>query len=518
MARALMMLGTHSHAGKSAMATAFCRILARRGFSVAPFKAQNMSNNAGVTSAGGEMGRSQIAQAEAAGIEPHTDMNPVLLKPEADRRSQVILHGRVHGHIDASNWRDLKRTLWSGVRESYERLSSAYDLIIMEGAGSPAEINLKSMDMVNLAMARHADAPCILVGDIDRGGVFAALAGTMLLLEPDEREQIKAFLINRFRGDPDLLGDAVEVLQRRAFGVPCLGIVPFLPYLGLAAEDGVRLDEGDDSEGDITCRIAVIQLPHIANFDEFEILTAEPGVQLSYVRDSDALGRPDAVILPGTKATLADLNWLRERQLDRAILHAHRNGSQVVGICGGYQMLGHSVSDPEGVEGRRGGQADGLGLLPVATRFLSRKETHQVCLRKHSDGLLLRGYEIHIGETLPVGEDNAPARVASQPLTRAEEQRMSPVVFGTVIERDGRPAQIDDGAVSQDGRVWGTYVHGLFAHAQFRRHWLLALGWRESAPGAGGNRLDAQGVYDRLADAVEDAVGWPAIADLMRLS
>ena len=242
MAKALMILGTHSNAGKSLMVAAFCRLFARRGYRVAPFKAQNISNNAGVTAAGAEIGRAQIVQAAAAGIEPHADMNPLLLKPEGDRRSQIVLNGRVWGHIDAHNWRQHKGPLWDEVRAAYDRLATRYDLIILEGAGSPAEINLKDADIVNLRMARHANAPCLLVGDIDRGGVFAALAGTMLLLDPHERAQIKGFLINKFRGDATLLGNALDDLQQKAYGVPTLGVVPFIPDLRIADEDAVVLD------------------------------------------------------------------------------------------------------------------------------------------------------------------------------------------------------------------------------------------------------------------------------------
>ena len=397
MAQAIMILGTHSNAGKSLLTTAFCRILARRGVRVAPFKAQNMSNNAGVTLQGGEMGRAQIVQAEAAGILPHTDMNPVLLKPEGDRRSQVILNGKVYGKIDAHNWFDLKKLLWEQVVAAYDRLAARYDVIVMEGAGSPAEINLKAGDMVNLRMARHADAPCLLVGDIDRGGVFAALAGTMLLLEPEERAQIVGFLINKFRGDPTLLGNATTMLQERAFGVPTLGIIPYIPDLRVANEDAVWLDdvaqmgERGGSAANASVEIAIIHLPHIANFDEFDGLAAEPGVRLRYVRQAEEFGRPDAVILPGTKATLADLAWLRAHGLEQAIQQAARRGVAVVGICGGYQMLGQSLSDPLGVEGPAGTRVEGLGLLPVITEFALTKQTYQARLQ------LVNGQVIAVG-------------------------------------------------------------------------------------------------------------------------
>lgn len=502
-ARALMLLGTHSSAGKSLLTTAFCRILARKGVNVAPFKAQNMSNNAGVTPEGGEMGRAQIVQAEAAGIPPHTDMNPVLLKPEAapggPPRSQIILNGKVYGHITAQNWLDVKRLLWDEVRAAYDRLAQRHDVIIMEGAGSPAEINLKSGDIVNLNMARHAQAPCLLIGDIDRGGVFAALAGTLLLLEPHERSQIKGLLINKFRGDPALLGDVNAWFQEKAFGVPTLGVIPYMPDLQIADEDAVALDEPTHQlthqppgQPISTIDIAVIHLPHIANFDEFAPLAAEPGVRLRYVREAAALGQPHAIILPGTKVTMADLTWLRERGLDQTLVAAHQAGVTLIGICGGYQMLGQHLADPLGIEGVAGSQVAGLGLLPVATEFQPVKETHQSVLRL-ADGRLLRGYEIHSGAT-----------------TRLD--KWPPL--GEIIERNGLAVQMADGAGLVDGPVWGCYLHGIFANDDFRRAWLQRFGWQ------GGHAVSAtrqQAALDRLADGVEAALDWRQIAKLVGL-
>ena len=492
----LMLLGTHSNAGKSLMGTAFCRILARRGVRVAPFKAQNMSNNAGVTPDGGEMGRAQIVQAEAANIPPHTDMNPVLLKPEADRRSQIILNGKVAGHIEAKSWFDLKQRLWDEIRAAYDRLAARFDVIVLEGAGSPAEINLKQGDIVNLRMARHANAPCLLVGDIDRGGVFAALAGTMLLLESDERAQIQGFLINKFRGDPALLGNAADMLQEKAFGVPTLGVVPFLPDLQIADEDAVAIEpdsrpsvpEMDDHPSLID--IAVIHLPHIANFDEFDALAAEPGVQLRYVRAAAELGTPHAIVLPGTKVTLSDLAWLRERRLADLIMTAAHRGTVVVGICGGYQILGRSLVDPFGVEGPPGEAVAGLALLPVKTEFTRTKQTHQAQLRLQNDALV-DGYEIHVGDTTFFD--------GTQP-------------FGTIIRRGGQPVSVADGATVNNGQVWGTYLHGIFENDSFRREWLRALGWQ----GSNYTLKQQRGQdYDRLADAVEAAIGWPVIEQLI---
>ena len=492
MARALMILGTHSNAGKSLLATAFCRIFARRGMRVAPFKAQNMSNNAGVTPEGGEMGRAQIVQAEAAGIYPHTDMNPVLLKPEGNRRSQVVLNGEMAGRIEAGNWMETKERLWSEVTAAYDRLAARYDVVVLEGAGSPAEINLKAGDIVNLRMAGHAGASCLLVGDIDRGGVFAALAGTMLLLEPEERLQIGGFLINRFRGDPALLGDGLEMLKERAFGVPTLGVIPYLPDLRIADEDAVPL-ERDRSAAALTegqLDVAVIHLPRIANFDEFDALALEPGVRLRYVERAEDLGSPAAVILPGTKATLSDLAWLRERGLDRAVAAAHRRGAQVVGICGGYQMAGEWLADPLGMEGEPAEQAAGLGLLPVVTTFSAQKETHQAVMRLR-DGETVRGYEIHTGDS----------RV-----------REGTARFGEIIARGGRTVRIPDGAAAADGSAWGTYLHGLFENDGFRHSWLRGLGWSGALAATTALRNRE---YDRLADAVEEAVDWRAVEALM---
>ncbi|MBX3014714.1 MAG: cobyric acid synthase [Caldilineaceae bacterium] len=490
---ALMILGTHSNAGKSLLVTAFCRIFARRGIRVAPFKAQNMSNNAGVTATGGEMGRAQLVQAEAAGLLPHTDMNPVLLKPETApdgrARSQVVLNGKVIGHLAAHNWFDLKRQLWDEVRAAYDRLAAQYELIILEGAGSPAEINLKQGDIVNLRMARHAQAPCLLVGDIDRGGVFAALAGTLLLLEPAERAQIQGFLINKFRGSPALLGNINEFFREKAFGVPTVGVIPYLPDLQIADEDAVALDSqrnADQTSGALD--IAVIQLPHVANFDEFALLAAEPGVRVRYVREAHSLGTPQVILLPGTKATLADLAWLRERALDQAILAAPAT-TQIVGICGGYQILGQRLADPLGIESTAGTVAPGLGLLPVTTEFHPSKQTSQSRLRL-ADGTVVTGYEIHSGEsTLLHGEP-----------------------LGAIIERNGEALTVADGAMVEQGRIWGCYLHGIFEDDTFRQAWLHRLGWQGTAQSTARLRAYA---YDRLADAVESAVDWSYLEPML---
>lgn len=496
MAFSLMFLGTHSSAGKSLLVAAFCRILARRGYRVAPFKAQNMSNNAGVTSEGGEMGRAQFVQAEAAGIAPHTDMNPVLLKPEGNRRSQVVLNGRVYGHIEAANWMDIKRLLWDEVKNAYDRLAARFDAVLLEGAGSPAEINLKAGDIVNLRMAHYANAPCLLIGDIDRGGVFAALAGTMLLLEPGERKQVAGFLINKFRGDPALLGDGLKMLQDKAFGVPTLGVIPYLANLQIAEEDAVALEmpatsAAGNGEGEID--IAVLHLPRISNFDEFDALASEPGVRLYFAKRAEDLCAPKAIVIPGTKATLHDLQWVRQTGLDRAVHRALAAGAEVVGICGGYQMLGQRLCDPEGIESSPGSEDAGLGLLPVETIFKAGKQTRQARLRG-PDGDVLTGYEIHCGETALL-----PGAIS----------------LGDMTDMDGKPVQATGGARRMDGRVWGTYLHDIFSNDAFRFRWLQHLGWT----GAGKDiRKMREAEYERLADAVEASVDLDKILHLLHAS
>lgn len=491
MTKACMMLGTHSDAGKSLLATAFCRILANEGYRVAPFKSQNMSNNAGVTLEGGEMGRAQIVQAEAAKIKAHTDMNPILLKPEGNSRSQVILNGKAIGHIVASNWDSMKEMLWEEAKAAYDRLAARYDVIVMEGAGSPAEINLKEGDITNLRMAAYADAPCLLIGDIDRGGVFAALAGTMLLLEPEEREQVKGFLVNRFRGDPALLGNGLEMLQELAYGVPTLGVIPYVPGLRIANEDAVVLERGQSLESD-GLDVVVIHFPRISNFDEFDLLAAEDGVQVRYVSRVEDFGDPDVVILPGTKATLHDLEWLRHEGMDEVICNMESWGRQVVGICGGYQMLGEKLEDPYGVEGEAGQVCSGLGLLPTETVFQKEKHTYQAQM-VISEGLRVNGYEIHTGETTLLA--------GAQPL-------------GEVVQRGGKSVSIQDGACSTSNIVWGTYLHNIFANDNFRQQWLTALGWTGSVMSGTEMREDE---YDRLAEIVKASVGWPEIKRIIGL-
>jgi adenosylcobyric acid synthase len=505
-AKTLMIVGTHSNAGKSVLVTGLCRIFAQQGFRVAPFKAQNMALNAGVTPDGHEIGRATIAQAEAAGIAPHVDMNPILLKPEGNRRSQVILNGRTYTHIDTNNWLDLKPVLWGYVTAALDRLRKNSDLVIIEGAGSPAEINLKKGDIVNMRVAQHAGAPVLLVGDIDRGGVFAALLGTVILLEPEERDLVKAFVINKFRGDLDLLGQGLQMLQEQAFNIPTLGVIPYLSDIGIAAEDSVTLDDPtprqtrlsnqlEGRETGLPLDIVVIRLPRISNFDDFDPLGSEPGVGVRYVDRLDDLGTPAAIILPGSKMTLADLDWLRQTGLADRIVTMAREGVAVVGICGGYQMLGQSLFDPEGVEAESGTYSAGLDLLPVYTTFAGDKHTVQVQATLQANfgpfaalqGTPVRGYEIHMGRSLATTEN--------------------PIVLFQVGQE---PSSHPDGTLNSTGRIWGTYLHGLFENDALRHAWLRSLGWQEQ-----GHVFDRQLAYNRLADHIRHHLDMAALQHII---
>ncbi|NLG50674.1 MAG: cobyric acid synthase [Chloroflexi bacterium] len=483
-AKVLMVQGTSSSVGKSLLTAALCRIYTLKGVRVAPFKAQNMSNNAAVCPDGSEIGRAQAVQAIACGLQPTAEMNPILLKPEADTRSQVIVMGRPWGNPTAREYYKHRDEMWRIVTGALDRLREQYDLVIMEGAGSPVELNLKDGDIVNMAIASYAQAAVLLAGDIDRGGIFAQLLGTLWLLPPEERALVKGLLVNKFRGDSALFIDGVRILEERG-NVPVLGVIPWLPNLAVPEEDAVALDTlasrvADVPEGRVD--IAVIHLPHIANFDDFDPLAAEAGVRLRYVSTLEELGQPHAIILPGTKSTLADLGWLQAHGLADAIVkHAERGGA-VVGICGGYQMLGRAIYDPQHAESRDD-HANGLGLLPVETVFNGPKATYQAkatimggpgWLGKLG-GVVLEGYEIHVGQTT------------------VETPWLS-------IMRRGQSEPVPDGADSYDGRVWGCYLHGLFASAEFRRAWLTSMGWQEQATGQGHDVLEQ---LDRLAAAVE---------------
>ncbi|MSQ12043.1 MAG: cobyric acid synthase [Dehalococcoidia bacterium] len=480
-----MVQGTASHVGKSVLVTALCRFFRQDSLRVAPFKAQNMSNNAAVTPDGGEIGRAQTTQAEAAGVTPTVQMNPVLLKPEADNRSQVVLLGRPFTTSSSREYYAMKALLWDAVARSLDALRAQYDV---EGAGSPAEVNLKQDDIVNMRVALYANAPVLLVADIDRGGVFASLIGTLDLLPPEERALVKGLVINKFRGDATLFHAGVAFLEQRT-GVPVAGVLPYFHDIHIPQEDAGVLDDWRRAPAATQLDIAVIRLPHIANFDDFDPLAREPGISVRYVASLAELGAPDLLILPGTKSTLADLAWLRSTRVAGKLSTLHQSGVPVLGICGGYQMLGRSIRDPLGVETSGGTAALGLGLLDVVTTFAPTKETHRVraSVLTHS-GLLahvgvsaLSDYEIHMGRT--IGDD----------LT-------APFL---ITERSGSPVSQPDGAINNDGLVLGTYIHGLFHNAEVRRSIVQALVARRGVtppPPRQDAARDAE--YDKLADLV----------------
>ena len=505
-----MVQGTSSGAGKSVLTAALCRIFARAGYRVAPFKSQTMALNAAVTAQGEEIGRAQAAQAAAAFVEPTVDMNPILLKPESDRRSQVVVRGRAVASIDFAGYRALTPSLLPLVEESLDRLRRAHDLVVIEGAGSPAEVNVNDGEIVNMRIARMADAPVLLVGDIDRGGVLAAFVGTMALLDPDDRRRVAGFVVNRFRGDPALLAPGLDVVTART-GVPVLGVVPYVDGPIIPAEDSLDLDAMTSPAAGARIEIAVLRLPRIANFDDFEPLAAEPGVRVTFARRPADLERADLIVVPGSKSTIADLRWVRASGLAAALLGAAAQGRPVLGVCGGYQMLGAVLRDPDRVESDVDVET-GLGLLPVVTTFERRKTTLRVRARPTPASALFRGaagalaeaYEIHAGRTVWSDEGGEPA---------AGRDTRRPFA---VVARAGATAGDLDGATSPDGSVTGTYLHGLFSSGPVRRALLEALaGNRGIPPDPRWGGHDAVDPYDRLADVVGAAVDVAAVARLV---
>jgi len=482
-ARVLMVQGTASGVGKSFVVAALCRIFVRRGVRVLPFKAQNISNNAAVTRSGGEIGRAQALQAQAARVEPDVRMNPVLVKPLGNARSEVVVLGRGDPAVSALPWEARRDRLWPVVGQALTELRAAADLVIIEGAGSPAEINLRSSDFVNMAVARATGAPVLVVADTESGGAFAALFGTWALLQPAERRHLCGFLLNRFRGDAALLTSGLVELEQRT-GVPVLGVIPHLAHL-LPEEDAATL--GPRGGGSVA--VATVRLPHVANFDDLDPLAGEPGVTVRWVEHAEDLEGVAAVVLPGTRNTLADLRWLWDTGLAAAIRARAAAGVPVVGLCGGYQMIGREVADPLGIEA--GGVAPGLGLLDFRTTLAREKRTRLVCARIVSrDGPFaslygrgLTGYEIHHGTTV-VGAE-----------------------AGSWFESEG--CSVGAGRSS----VWGTYLHGLFADDALRSTWLAVLRGGSASPGKWQARIDAE--LDRVAEAVAAAVDLPHIVRLI---
>ena len=453
MAKTIMIQGTASNAGKSLLAAGLCRVFRQDGLKVAPFKSQNMALNSFITADGFEMGRAQVVQAYCAGVAPDVRMNPILLKPTNDTGSQVIVNGVPRGTMGAVDYFRYKKALIPDIMEAFNGLSAEYDVIVIEGAGSPAEINLKQDDFVNMGMARLANAPVLLAGDIDRGGVFASLYGTVKLLEPDEQARIKGLIINKFRGDVEILRPGLTTLEELT-GKPVLGVVPMLD-VDIDDEDSLSSKlTGGDKVGRLD--IAVIRLPRLSNFTDFNPLERMEGVTVRYVSNPGELGRPDLIILPGTKSTMDDLKWMRQNGLEALVLKHAARGGAVVGICGGYQMLGRVLSDPDGVES--GGTMAGMGLLPTETVFLGEKTRTRVsgAFRRGEgifvslSGIPFHGYEIHMGETTYL-ED-------AGPLSRL-----------TCLDGAEKP----DGAAR--GNVWGSYVHGIFDAGTFAQELVNAL-------------------------------------------
>ena len=498
--KVLMVQGTTSHAGKSLMATALCRIFAQDGLRVAPFKAQNMSLNSFVTPDGGEFGRAQAVQAEAARVAPTVEMNPILLKPEGNRKSQIVVMGKPTRAASAREYYEMKLRLWPLVTQALDTLRAQYDIVVIEGAGSPAEINLKEHEIVNMRVARYANAPVIIVGDIDRGGVFASLVGTMALLNLEEQDLVKAFVINKFRGDPSLLDSGFEILQERT-GVGVAGVVPWFDDIHIPEEDSLGLDLSNSQthfSEDESLDIVVVRLPRIANFDDFDPLIREPRVGLRYIRAKEEIGKPDLIVLPGSKTTVADLEWMRESGIADYVTALRRNGTPVIGICGGYQMIGERILDPEGVESTSP-ESQGLGLLPLTTTFAATKTTHQVRgkvafsmgLLAGCESELITGYEIHMGQTY--GDSRVPFHIT---------------------ERSGNAINSPDGAIDADGLTLGTYMHGLFHNHSLRHALLTNLAQRKGIPLPEGAILDLDAEYDKLAQLVRQSVDMDAIYEI----
>lgn len=501
MAKAIMVQGTTSNAGKSLITAGLCRIFKQDGYRVAPFKAQNMALNSFITKEGLEMGRAQVVQAEAAGIEPSVLMNPVLLKPTNDTSSQVIINGEVSSNMSAREYYENKRKIVPEIMKAYNELAAHHDIIVIEGAGSPVEINLRENDVVNMFMAKQAKAPVLLAGDIDRGGVFASLVGTMMLFDESERAMVKGILINKFRGDKTILQPGLDMLEEMVH-VPTLGVIP---YLHVNIEDEDSLTERFEKKGAIgAVDIAVIRLPRISNFTDFNVLEYQPGLSVRYVNGAEELGDPDMILLPGTKNTMADLRWMRQNGLENAILKQAAAGKIIFGICGGYQMLGRSLKDPHGVED--GGSMSGMGLLPVETVFEREKTRTQVRGQfltdltgplKSLSGVEMEGYEIHMGQTNRIEE-------VGQPLTLLTEISKQEAAVSAGICKD---------------HVYGTYIHGIFDGDKVAETLVAALYEKKGLTYEGGRSLNIKEYkeeqYDLLAQGMRESLDMKRLYEIL---
>ena len=506
MSNAIMLMGTSSHVGKSIITTALCRIFHQQGRKVVPFKAQNMALNSYVTKDGKEMGRAQVAQAEAAGLEPMVDMNPVLLKPTGNSCSQVVLNGEPIGNMSAREYhKGYSLKAFDAVKAALGRLQAGFDTLVIEGAGSPAEVNLKANDIVNMRVAKYLQAPVLLIADIDRGGALASLVGTLELLDEEERALVKGLVINKFRGDVSLLTPAVDFLEQKT-GKPVLGIVPHIESLGIDDEDSVSLEEKQAVPQDAPLSIAVIQTPKLSNFTDFDSLAAEPDVALYYVKAAEELGNPDLVLLPGSKNTTEDLLYLRESGIEAAIRRQVEQGTPLWGICGGYQMLGRAICDPLHTESAHDRVA-GMGYLAMETTFAAAKLTTQVtadCVKLPFLGQTLMadglpGYEIHMGKTEFGEEIQHPFHITAK----------ADAAF------DGWDGAY---AVAGQGEVVGTYIHGIFDHDGFRRQMLNALRERKGLAPLDiqrNVRAEKEKAYNHLADVVRQSLDMEKLAQIM---
>lgn len=501
----IMIQGTGSSVGKSILTAGLCRIFYQDGFETAPFKSQNMALNSYITADGGEMGRAQVVQAEACAKAPDVRMNPILLKPTTDRKAQVILNGKVHAQMDAVTYHAYKPQLADAVKQTFESLAAENDIVVIEGAGSPAEINLRENDLVNMGMAEMADSPVLLVGDIDKGGVFASLYGTIMLLSPEERERVKGMIINKFRGDVEILKPGLKMIEDLT-GIPVLGVVP---YSVLKIEDEDSLSERFKREQDLSKKIQVevLYLPHVSNFTDFDALEILPDVNVRYVMRGEAIHDPDLLIIPGSKNTIEDLMYLKNAGLDEQIIRLYRRGKRVVGICGGYQILGKTIADPHATESAIE-QINGLGLLDTETVFETVKTTTQVTAAlegftlelAHLNGLTVKGYEIHMGQT---------KRLSGSPLTR-------------IVAQLGQVVSIEDGAISPDGRVFGTYIHGIFDNSDFTNGLLNVIRKEKGLDSLAQNTLSYEafkaGEYDKLAQILRDSLDMEAVYKICGLT
>lgn len=502
--KSIMVQGTASSVGKSILTAALCRIFKQDGYTVSPFKSQNMALNSFITDKGLEMGRAQVVQAEAAGVKPEVLMNPILLKPSTDKKAQVIFMGKVHKNMDAVEYHEFKPALKHMIKDAYDQLADKNDIIVLEGAGSPAEINLRENDVVNMGMAEISDSPVILVGDIDRGGVFASIYGTIMLLQEEERKRVKGVIINKFRGDLSILQSGLDMIEE-LIKIPVLGVVP---YTQLKIEDEDSLSErfkyNEEKEGQI--KVEVLYLPHVSNFTDFNIFETQEDVSLRYVMRGESIGDPDILIIPGSKNTIEDLVYLRNSGLEEQIIRMHRKGKNIVGICGGYQILGNRLSDPSHTESAVT-DINGLGLLDIDTVFETEKTTTQIEgvisgelpeILNSLENKEIKGYEIHMGVTT-LG-------------TSAKS-------FLEIRNRLNEEVSIKDGAVSEDGSVFGTYIHGIFDDIEFTRAFLNVIREKKGLGGIDSKVLSfdefKETEYNKLADVVRKSLDMEKVYDIL---